>query len=83
MGKARAKVTLDADLLAEARSFGLDVSAMTQGALEAAVKAERARAGTPRTQRRSSSAHAGSRSTGWRLPNMRSGGPDRLPFSGF
>ena len=43
MGKARAKVTLDADLLAEARAFGLDVSAITEGALEAAVKAERAR----------------------------------------
>ena len=43
MGKARAKVTLEADLLVEARSFGLDVSAIVEGALEEAVKAERAR----------------------------------------
>ena len=43
MGKARTNVTLDADLLAEARAFGLNVSAIAEGALEAAVKAERAR----------------------------------------
>jgi antitoxin CcdA len=43
MGKARANVTLDADLLAEARAFELNVSAIAEGALEAAVRAERAR----------------------------------------
>ena len=43
MGKARANVTLDADLLADARAFELNVSAIAEGALEAAVKAERAR----------------------------------------
>jgi antitoxin CcdA len=43
MGKARANVTLDANLLAEARAFELNVSAIAEGALEAAVRAERAR----------------------------------------
>lgn len=43
MGKARANVTLDADLLSEARAFALNVSAIAEGALEAAVKAEKAR----------------------------------------
>lgn len=43
MGKARTNVTLDVELLAEARAFQLNVSAIAQGALEAAVKAERAR----------------------------------------
>jgi antitoxin CcdA len=43
MGKARTNVTLDAALLAEARGFELNVSAIAEGALEAAVKAERAR----------------------------------------
>ena len=43
MGKARTNVTLDAELLAEARAFELNVSAIAEGALEAAVKAERVR----------------------------------------
>jgi antitoxin CcdA len=43
MGKARTNVTLDAALLAEARVFELNVSAIAEGALETAVKAERAR----------------------------------------
>jgi antitoxin CcdA len=43
MGKVRTNVTLDVDLLAEARAFELNVSAIAEGALEAAVKAERAR----------------------------------------
>ena len=43
MGKARTNVTLDAELLAEARAFELNVSAIAEGALEAAVKAEKAR----------------------------------------
>ena len=43
MGKARANVTLDADLLSEARAFALNVSAIAEGALEAAVKTEKAR----------------------------------------
>ena len=43
MGKVRANVTLDAELLSEARVFELNVSAIAEGALEAAVKAERAR----------------------------------------
>lgn len=38
MGKARANVTLDSELLAEARAFELNVSAIAEGALEAAVK---------------------------------------------
>jgi post-segregation antitoxin (ccd killing protein) len=43
MGKARTNVTPDAALLAEARVFEMNVSAIAEGALEAAVKAERAR----------------------------------------
>jgi antitoxin CcdA len=43
MGKARTNVTLDAALLAEARAFELNVSAIAEGALETAVKAEKAR----------------------------------------
>ena len=43
MGKARTNVTLDADLLGEARAFDLNVSAIAEGALEVAVKAEKAR----------------------------------------
>jgi antitoxin CcdA len=43
VGKVRANVTLDAALLAEARVFELNVSAIAEGALEAAVRAERAR----------------------------------------
>jgi antitoxin CcdA len=43
VGKARANVTLNAELLAEARAFELNVSAIAEGALEAAVTAERAR----------------------------------------
>ena len=43
MRKARANVALDADLLADARAFQLNVSAIAEGALEAAVKAEKAR----------------------------------------
>ena len=43
MGKTRTNVTLDAGLLAQARVFELNVSAIAEGALEAAVRAERAR----------------------------------------
>ena len=43
MGKTRTNVTLDSALLAAARAFELNVSAIAEGALEAAVKAERGR----------------------------------------
>jgi antitoxin CcdA len=43
MGKTRTNVTLDSELLAVARAFELNVSAIAEGALEAAVKAERGR----------------------------------------
>ena len=43
VGKVRANVTLDAELLTEARAFELNVSAIAEGALEAAVRSERAR----------------------------------------
>lgn len=43
MGKARTNVTLDRQLLEQARAFELNVSAIAEGALEAAVKAEKAR----------------------------------------
>jgi antitoxin CcdA len=43
MGEARTRVALDVELLGEARAFGLDVSAIAESALRAAVKAEKAR----------------------------------------
>ena len=43
MGKTRTTVILDSELLAAARALELDVSTIAEGALQAAVKAERGR----------------------------------------
>ncbi|MGG7567862.1 type II toxin-antitoxin system CcdA family antitoxin [Rhodovulum sp. DZ06] len=42
--KKRTNVTIDADALSEARALGLNVSAISEAAVKAAVRAARARA---------------------------------------
>ena len=43
MPKTRTNISIDADMLAEARELGFNVSALAEGALRDALKHERAR----------------------------------------